>query len=184
MNNSNELQHFGVKGMKWGQRRYQNKDGTLTPAGVKRYNKEVVRLKKEKQVLRNQERTKAKIEKLNALRKEVDTKKQEAGMTKTPKSAKPKTSEAPKESIKSLSNEELQKRIDRINLENNYKNLVGTKQVSKGKKIADKILNEVIAPAAIDVGKQTVKSLMAEGVNKVLDLQGESKVYANNKKKN
>ena len=49
MNNSNELQHFGVKGMKWGQRRYQNKDGTLTPAGVKRYNKEVVRLKKEKQ---------------------------------------------------------------------------------------------------------------------------------------
>ena len=98
-------------------------------------------------------------------------------------------SERPRERLlkygkESLSNEELQKRIDRINLENNYKNLVGTKQVSKGKKIADKILNEVIAPAAIDVGKQTVKSLMAEGVNKVLDLQGESKVYANNKKKN
>lgn len=29
--------HFGVKGMKWGQRRYQNKDGSLTPAGKKRY---------------------------------------------------------------------------------------------------------------------------------------------------
>lgn len=31
------LQHFGIKGMKWGVRRYQNEDGTLTPAGKKRY---------------------------------------------------------------------------------------------------------------------------------------------------
>lgn len=31
------LQHHGVKGMKWGRRRYQNKDGSLTPAGKKRY---------------------------------------------------------------------------------------------------------------------------------------------------
>jgi hypothetical protein len=29
--------HHGIKGQKWGVRRYQNKDGSLTPAGEKRY---------------------------------------------------------------------------------------------------------------------------------------------------
>lgn len=33
----NELQHHGIKGMKWGVRRYRNRDGSLTPAGKKRY---------------------------------------------------------------------------------------------------------------------------------------------------
>lgn len=34
---STELYHHGIKGQKWGIRRYQNKDGSLTPAGKKRY---------------------------------------------------------------------------------------------------------------------------------------------------
>ena len=37
---NNELQHWGIKGMKWGVRRYENKDGTLTPAGKKRYSQD------------------------------------------------------------------------------------------------------------------------------------------------
>ena len=37
METSQELQHWGIKGQKWGIRRYQNPDGTLTEAGKKRY---------------------------------------------------------------------------------------------------------------------------------------------------
>lgn len=35
------LAHWGIKGQKWGVRRYQNKDGSLTPAGKKRYDRDI-----------------------------------------------------------------------------------------------------------------------------------------------
>ena len=36
-NYTDNLLHSGVKGMKWGQRLYQNKDGSLTALGKQRY---------------------------------------------------------------------------------------------------------------------------------------------------
>lgn len=34
---NNEIQHHGIKGQKWGVRRFQNKDGSLTAKGKQRY---------------------------------------------------------------------------------------------------------------------------------------------------
>jgi hypothetical protein len=35
--NKSYLSHYGIKGQRWGIRRFQNEDGSLTPSGVRRY---------------------------------------------------------------------------------------------------------------------------------------------------
>lgn len=64
----NELYHWGIKGQRWGVRRYQNPDGSLTPAGKKRYQRTLSDDAKEAQKLRNKsvgEMTNAELRKLN-----------------------------------------------------------------------------------------------------------------------
>ncbi len=53
-----ELYHFGIKGQRWGIRRYQNEDGTLTEAGKRRAAK-----KDEKWAKKNEEKITKKAEK-------------------------------------------------------------------------------------------------------------------------
>lgn len=57
---STELYHHGIKGQKWGVRRFQNKDGSLTPAGKKRYDDSPGEPKKSKHRLKLEEKYKAK----------------------------------------------------------------------------------------------------------------------------
>lgn len=91
-------------------------------------------------------------------------------------------SEPKKKSVKDMSDTELREVISRMRLEQDYANL-SSSQVSKGKKFVDRMLNNVITPAAEDVAKQLVKSAMTKGVNSILGLDEEFKVYTNNKKK-
>ena len=81
-----------------------------------------------------------------------------------------------------MTNEEIQEKINRITLEQNLKSLT-PKEISAGERFTKKVMNDVITPAATDVGKQLARSMFADGVNKVFNLEGDNKVYANNKKK-
>ena len=158
---NDELMHYGVPGMKWGVRR--------TPAQLGRKKASSSRFllgkKKSKPKPKAKAETKAKT-----------------------KSEAPKEETAPKKkSVKEMSNEELNAAIDRMRLEQTYASL-SPQKVSMGKKIAKTILNDVIVPAATDVGRQMVKSTLARAGNKTLsevfkDFSDEDKIYANNKKK-
>lgn len=67
----NELYHWGVKGMKWGVRRYQNPDGTLTPAGQKRLEKKDQKWAKKKTEKITAKAKKASQRELDAYGKEL-----------------------------------------------------------------------------------------------------------------
>ena len=85
-------------------------------------------------------------------------------------------------SVKDMSDDELRRKIERVRLEQQYQQL-DPKTVSRGKRITKRVMDDIIVPAAVDIGKQVAKSIMANVTNKVLSLEGDSKVYANNKKK-
>lgn len=70
---SNELFHHGIKGQKWGVRRYQNEDGTYTEAGLKRLHRKDVRwAKRNYNKLYRQTYRKSKREFNRYLRKDLD----------------------------------------------------------------------------------------------------------------
>ena len=177
--NDLELYHHGVKGQRWGVRRYQNKDGSLTSYGKKRYAKELAKLEAEKKRVRQQEQTAKKMKKLDDMRKDIDERKKALISDGTPEPTKqPKTQSTPqKRKLSELSNEEIQAKIDRMNLENKYKTLaqeridaVSKKEVSKGRKFAE----EVVEKAGKNIATQTVAWGMGTATNKVIEyLTGE-----------
>ena len=84
-------------------------------------------------------------------------------------------------SISEMSNEEIQDRINRLTLENKLRE-VTPKQVSSGQKFMDTVMNRRVTPSAVDLGKQFLKGQMASVMNSTMKLEGDQKVYANNKK--
>lgn len=135
------LQHHGVKGMKWGIRRYQNKDGSLTPAGKKR----AVKLKEEYTSLTGKRMTRSKTSS-----KKVEEKKEDS----TPK----------KKSVKEMSDAELNAAVNRLRLEQQYSQL-NPKQVSAGKAFANKVFKDVLVPVATDVAKQALSNQLKKTMN-------------------
>lgn len=174
-----ELYHHGIKGMKWGQRRYQNKDGSLTPAGVKRYNKEIQKLKDREASIKAKEKAKTYQAKLDKKKAELDEREAALkGKSSAKSNAKPTAqkpgAEPQRKSIKDMSDAELRAVVNRLQLEQQYRNLT-PQQVSKGKKFMDSVVGKVLAPAAQEVGKEVAKKLLTNVANAALDADKKKK---------
>lgn len=151
-----ELVHWGTKGMRWGVRRYQNRDGTLTNAGKKRYNKELEKLREEARTIKNKKATEAKIDRLNTLKNKIDNEKN--------KNTNEPNQESTKRSVRDMSDEELKSIVTRLQFEQRYREL-NPKQVSAGKKFATDMLNKAVIPAIQEVSKNAIKSMLESAVN-------------------
>ena len=127
-----QLCHHGIKDMKWGFRRFQNKDGSLTPAGRKRYGNGH-----------------------DGGDRDDDS-----------VSEKPKSSSS-KKSVKEMTDEELNAAVNRLRLEQQYRQL-SPEKVSLGKKFVDSLKKDVIIPAAKESGKNIVKTYIDKEVKKLL----------------
>ena len=174
---NNELYHHGVLGMRWGVRRYQKKDGTLTNAGKRKYNKELKKLETEEKIIKNKKRTQVKLDKLEAKRKTVEELKKSSEKPSSKSYDKPKT-----KSTKEYSDAELREKVNRLQLEKQYKDL-SPKEVSLGKAFAKTVAKDVVTPVAIDLGKQALKSLLVDKINEREPFSKEGRnLFTNNKK--
>lgn len=168
---ADELYHHGIRGMKWGIRRYQNKDGSLTPRGKKRYEAELKKVREQEKVLKNRQATKAKIEKLEARKKaaadEQDALDAAEGKKRKLFGRKQKPEEPSKKSIKDMSDVELFEAINRARMEDTYRQL--RPEVVEKSKPFKKLVDDVVTPAATNAGKQFLENALKQAGAKLLE---------------
>lgn len=138
---NDKIEHHGILGMKWGLRRYQNSDGSLTPAGKRRAQS----LKGEYKVLTGK-KLKGKIQS-----DEDPSKKSVKKLSDTELSNR----------IKRLSNEK-----QALMLEKDINN----ETASKSNKFFKTIGKEVITPAAINAGRDLLTNWLKKQGTKIMGL--------------
>lgn len=182
---TDELYHWGIKGMKWGVRRYQNADGTLTSAGKKRYlNPDGSLNKKGKKKFgdsvkldeKSKARAKTSDDYLNEqiakltdqeLMQKVIRLRQEDSFRELSKKL---GYDGPKSDI-DYQIAELTKQKTYLGLQKDVKDLnnqLNPKKEHHVKKLIKSVMDKVVAPAATEVGKNLLKKYLGEAGSKIL----------------
>ena len=162
-----ELYHHGITGMKWGVRRYQNKDGSLTSAGKRRYgtkaNFEKVQAAKKAAAKANSKQAIARRKANERTAAEVAKYRKKAGI----KDEKPEDTKPKKPTVKDMSDEELMAVINRKRLEQQYAQL-NPEKVSMGKRFVNSLGKDVLVPGMQNAGRNLVTNILTDFGNSII----------------
>ena len=126
-----DLRHHGIKGQKWGVRRFQNSDGSLTAAGRKRYGDGKGSSVEDYQ--NAIKKTKAAGESVENIRKFNNDVK---------RIKDPAMEKRIRKSTEAMTDKELQQRVNRLNMEDNYtRMMMHREQLKQGEDYVNRVLD-------------------------------------------
>ena len=142
-----EIFHHGIKGQRWGVRRYQNADGTLTDTGKKRYAQADSALKpgKDGKASKAEKITRSSNDMVNEVKR----------ARKSGKDAK--TNSSNNSEARKMSDAELNKRIDRMAREKRYRELKNEQDsINAGRNKVDRALEIIGTTTTIAASAATI----------------------------
>lgn len=141
--NNNELYHHGVKGMKWGVRRKPKQVSVSTSNKSKDNDKEIKKLNKKSKIADEASTAMTRANKVNTT------------------VAKIKNNKQTRQELDSMDNEQLRKRVERLNLEQQYTTL-NQSRMSKGHTYVSNTLEVGASVASVTASALTVAALIKE----------------------
>lgn len=160
-----EIYHHGVKGMKWGVRRFQKKDGSLTSEGKVRLKKSIDdRYQREdgKLTSKGKNKLQSDIDKASEVGGKAIEKAKAVNDSRTKKANSAKI----KDDLSNLSDQELQKIVNRLNMEERYKQVMNSRAAEEGQNRVGKILEYAGTALTVGASAATLILKMQELKNK------------------